>query len=33
MNKYVKIWDVWRLSLLLTNCASQYKIKTEKAKC
>ena len=32
MNKYVKIMGVMTLSLLLTNCASQYKIKTEKSK-
>ena len=32
MNKYVKIMGVMALSLLLTNCASQYKIKTEKSK-
>jgi len=32
MNKYVKIMGVITLSLLLTNCASQYKIKTEKSK-
>ena len=32
MNKYVKILGVMTLSLLLTNCASQYKIKTEKSK-
>ena len=32
MNKYVKIMGVLTLSLLLTNCASQYKIKTEKSK-
>ena len=32
MNKYVKIMGVITLSLLMTNCASQYKIKTEKSK-
>ena len=32
MNKYVKVMGVMALSLLLTNCASQYKIKTEKSK-
>jgi hypothetical protein len=32
MKKYVKIMGVMTLSLLLTNCASQYKIKTEKSK-
>ena len=32
MNKYVKIGAIMGLSLLLTNCASQYKIKTEKSK-
>ena len=32
MNKYVKLMGVMALSLLLTNCASQYKIKTEKSK-
>ncbi len=32
MNKYVKLMGVMTLSLLLTNCASQYKIKTEKSK-
>jgi len=32
MNKYVKLGGVMALSLLLTNCASQYKIKTEKSK-
>ena len=32
MNKYVKIMGVLTLSLLLTNCASQYKIKKEKTK-
>ena len=32
MNKYVKIMGVLTLSLLLTNCASQYKIKKEKSK-
>ena len=32
MNKYVKIMGVMTLSLLMTNCASQYKIKTEKSK-
>ena len=32
MNKYVKAMGVMALSLLLTNCASQYKIKTEKSK-
>ena len=32
MNKYVKIMGVLTLSLLLTNCASNYKIKKEKTK-
>ena len=32
MNKYVKIMGIMTLSLLMTNCASQYKIKTEKSK-
>ena len=32
MNKYVKIGAIMGLSLLLTNCASQYKIKKEKSK-
>ena len=32
MNKYVKIGAIIGLSLLLTNCASQYKIKKEKSK-
>ena len=32
MNKYVKIMGVLTLSLLLTNCASHYKIKKEKTK-
>ena len=32
MNKYVKIMGIITLSLLMTNCASQYKIKTEKSK-
>ena len=32
MNKYVKIMGVLTLSLLLTNCASQYSIKKEKTK-
>ena len=32
MNKYVKIMGVLTLSLLLTNCASHYKIKKEKSK-
>ena len=32
MKKYVKVMGVMALSLLLTNCASQYKIKTEKSK-
>ena len=32
MNKYVKIGAIMGLSLLLTNCASQYKIKKEKTK-
>ena len=32
MNKYVKIMGIMALSLLMTNCASQYKIKTEKSK-
>jgi len=32
MNKYVKIMGAITVSLLLTNCASQYKIKTEKSK-
>ena len=32
MNKYVKLMGVMTLSLLLTNCASQYKIETEKSK-
>ena len=32
MNKYMKIGAIMGLSLLLTNCASQYKIKTEKSK-
>ena len=32
MNKYVKVMGVMALSLLSTNCASQYKIKTEKSK-
>ncbi len=32
MNKYVKIMGAITLSLLMTNCASQYKIKTEKSK-
>ena len=32
MNKYVKIGAIMGLSLFLTNCASQYKIKTEKSK-
>ena len=32
MNKYVKMMGVMTLGLMLTNCASQYKIKTEKSK-
>ena len=32
MNKYVKIMGIITLSLLMTNCSSQYKIKTEKSK-
>ena len=32
MNKYVKMMGVMALGLMLTNCASQYKIKTEKSK-
>ena len=32
MNKILKLMGVMTLSLLLTNCASQYEIKTEKSK-